>query len=453
MKRIFYTLMAALVVAACDPIELGKKDNGDSKDDGLKITVRTGDAVDIGFTSAVLNFTMEVKGTGDLSALEAGICYDPVNEKPLIEDGFLVPAGRDKEGNPDLSGEYSLLVDGLSAGTVYHYRAYAILDSTVYYGAVRQFETSYIYVATSNVVDMGTSVNWAGWNLGAVGPEEYGDYFSWGEVTPKGYQANWDNYAFGGQKSLTRYVTNSEYGTVDGKTTLDLDDDAAHVILGGGWRIPTQAEKQELLQNCDITPYTYNDVAGWAFTSRKTQKTIFIPAGGYKYGYGSPAYIGEMTAFWSSTISENDNSCAYIATDRVAGSMLDGSGFGSDYFLNLNMDRAYALNIRPVTENDTETLKPMRISLVSSSDSAIVRKGNLLILYVYVQPKGADYGGISWQISDRSVLSRYNKVITYESKNSDSSDVYQAMETGTCVITVTTRNGNLSASYEITVTE
>ena len=167
--------MAALVVAACDPIELGKKDNGDSKDDGLKITVRTGDAVDIGFTSAVLNFTMEVKGTGDLSALEAGICYDPVNEKPLIEDGFLVPAGRDKEGNPDLSGEYSLLVDGPSAGTVYHYRAYAILDSTVYYGAVRQFETSYIYVATSNVVDMGTSVNWAGWNLGAVGPEEYGD--------------------------------------------------------------------------------------------------------------------------------------------------------------------------------------------------------------------------------------------------------------------------------------
>ena len=103
--------------------------------------------------------------------------------------------------------------------------------------------------APEYAVDLGlpSGTLWADRNVGADAPEAYGDYFAWGEVTPK-TEYNWSTYKWcnGDAYSQTKYFTSSSYGTVDGKTTLDLEDDAAYVNMGSEWRMPTNAEQDEL---------------------------------------------------------------------------------------------------------------------------------------------------------------------------------------------------------------
>ena len=94
-------------------------------------------------------------------------------------------------------------------------------------------------------VDLGLSVKWA--TCDASKPEEYGDYFAWGETTPKSIN-NWSTYKWcnGDEYSLTKYCYNKDQGIVDNKTILDLSDDAARVQWGGSLRMPTDSEMTEL---------------------------------------------------------------------------------------------------------------------------------------------------------------------------------------------------------------
>ena len=114
-------------------------------------------------------------------------------------------------------------------------------------------------IGTPVAVDLGLSVKWAWFNLGASLPEEYGDYYAWGETEPyyssldpltwkDGKEAGyyWLSYKWcmGSGDTMTKYCTESTYtygynGFTDGKTVLNLEDDAAHVNLGGKWRMPT----------------------------------------------------------------------------------------------------------------------------------------------------------------------------------------------------------------------
>jgi hypothetical protein len=130
-------------------------------------------------------------------------------------------------------------------------------------------------------VDLGLSVKWATCNVGATKPEEYGDYFAWGETTPKDAY-DWSTYKWcnGGPSTQTKYCTNSSYGTVDNKTTLDLSDDAACANWGGSWRMPTRAEQDELRNNCTWTWTTQNGVNGYKVTGTNGN-SIFLPAAGY----------------------------------------------------------------------------------------------------------------------------------------------------------------------------
>ena len=99
-------------------------------------------------------------------------------------------------------------------------------------------------------VELGLSVKWATQNVGAVLPEGYGDYFAWGETTTKSYYG--DNYKWcnGSWDNFTKYNTSSKYGTVDNKTRLELEDDAARANWGGAWRMPTEKEWTELHDKC-----------------------------------------------------------------------------------------------------------------------------------------------------------------------------------------------------------
>ena len=134
-------------------------------------------------------------------------------------------------------------------------------------------------------------------------PEEYGDYFAWGETEPhyaeghsqdspcsdwrNGYNGyDWDNYKWGKDaKRLKKYVDNPAYGPVDNKTELDDEDDVAEKFLGGDWRMPTEAEWKELKDNCKWKWTKVNGVNGYKVTSKKkgyTNKSIFLPAAGYR---------------------------------------------------------------------------------------------------------------------------------------------------------------------------
>ena len=151
-------------------------------------------------------------------------------------------------------------------------------------------------------VDLGlpSGLKWAKCNVGASSPEEYGLYFAWGETT--GYTA--DDVTSG-----VKLFTEDEYDRGDAGRIyedLTLEQDAAHVNLGGNWRMPTQAEFQELIDNCDDT-CTDDDngtgVAGWIFTSRVNGNSVFFPYAGFcedssVYRVGETGYA--WTASWES---------------------------------------------------------------------------------------------------------------------------------------------------------
>ncbi len=171
-------------------------------------------------------------------------------------------------------------------------------------------------IGSHEYVDLGLTSGtlWATCNVGATSPEQYGDYFAWGETSPKkdsdgNYtEYSWSTYKWcnGSSSTLTKYCTNSSYGTVDNKTVLDPEDDAATANWGGDWRMPTKAEQDELRTECTWEWTTLNGVNGYKVTSKAEGNTnsIFLPAAGYRddsslNGEGSDGY------YWSSSLYES----------------------------------------------------------------------------------------------------------------------------------------------------
>ena len=152
-------------------------------------------------------------------------------------------------------------------------------------------------------VDLGLSVKWANMNVGASSVTDYGKYYAWAATTDN-YSSSlnyeWANTPYRSGDSWTKY-TGSDY------STLQSGDDAAAVNWGGSWRMPTETEMQELLNNTTRTwqsNYNSSGIAGYLFTSTKTgytDKSIFLPAAGYRDG-SSLSYGGTGGYYWSSTL-------------------------------------------------------------------------------------------------------------------------------------------------------
>lgn len=182
---------------------------------------------------------------------------------------------------------------------------------------------------THEYVDLGLSVKWATCNVGANSPEEYGDYFAWGETEPKG-EYNWSTYKYcnGSRDTMTKYCTYSSYGTVDNKETLEPEDDVAHVKWGGDWRMPTRAEQDELRHNCTWTWASRYGVNGY-IVKGPNGNSIFLPAAGWRYN-SSLICSGLDGSYWSSSLYALDSYCAfdiYFDSSRVYapyGSRYDG---------------------------------------------------------------------------------------------------------------------------------
>ena len=163
-------------------------------------------------------------------------------------------------------------------------------------------------------VDLGlpSGLLWADRNVGASSPEDYGNYYAWGETTPKDVY-DWRTYAHGhSYNTLTKYCYDAFYGLngfSDNLTTLQVSDDAATANLGGGARTPTRYEWEELLDNTTDICTTRNGVIGILLTA-SNGKSLFLPAAGFCYG-SSLSFAGRGGDYWSGTLDVDNPYCAW----------------------------------------------------------------------------------------------------------------------------------------------
>ncbi|MBR3757979.1 MAG: hypothetical protein IKK62_06070 [Bacteroidaceae bacterium] len=188
-------------------------------------------------------------------------------------------------------------------------------------------------------VDLGLSVKWATCNVGASKPEDYGDHYDWGETDTKSkYSDKTYKWCKGTDDTMTKYCTDSEYGTVDNRTTLTSSDDVATVKWGSKWRMPTKEEMKELDEDCTWTWTTQNGVKGMKVTG-PNGNSIFLPAAGYRIDTDL-CYRGSDGRYWSATLNESNSN--YACNLRF------GSGYSYLYYWG---SRGYSgFSVRPVTE-------------------------------------------------------------------------------------------------------
>ena len=194
-------------------------------------------------------------------------------------------------------------------------------------------------------VDLGlpSGTKWATMNVGANSETDYGLYFQWGDT--QGYSADqvgsgegqkyfsWNDYKWTENGGSTM----SKYNATDGKTVVDLEDDAARANWGGRWKMPTEAQFQELLNtaNCTSIWTTVNGINGRLFTSVKNGNTLFIPAAGRALN-GRAGNMGSYSDIWSSSLPSYNIKNGYI------------SFFSSSDVYTTNDFRYNGYSIRPV---------------------------------------------------------------------------------------------------------
>ena len=243
----------------------------------------------------------EVTSDGGAEVTGRGICWS-TNANPTISNSHAF-AGTG-------TGTFSAMMSGLSANTTYHVRAYATNEVGTTYGEDKEFATlEGGGFGDHEYVDLGlpSGLLWATCNVGADAPEEYGDYFAWGETQPK-QTYSLDNYIFAKGTSyedpqFTKYCNYSSYGYngfTDNLTALLPEDDAATANWGGDWRMPTKEEWQELYYNTTITWTTQNSVNGRLFTAANGN-SLFLPAAGYRDA-SSLNGAGHYGYYWSGAL-------------------------------------------------------------------------------------------------------------------------------------------------------
>ena len=230
--------------------------------------------------------------------------------------------------------KYSVELDSLKAGVAYYYCYEYDNGYEKERCDVGAFTKSMCCYYRHEYVDLGlpSGLKWATCNVGAATPEEYGDYFAWGEISTK---ANYN-----GSNCPTYGLSNSELqsqGYIDGEGNLTAQYDAATANWGGEWRMPTKAEQEELLNNCTWTWTTQNGVNGYNVEGLNGN-SIFLPAAGER-NWSLLNYAGSSGDYWSSSPNYfNFNLNAYYLS------------FDSDSQNMGNGNRHLGQSVRPVVE-------------------------------------------------------------------------------------------------------
>lgn len=317
---------------------------------------------------------------------------------------------------------------------------------------------------TPEYVDLGLSVKWATFNVGAYSPEMYGDYYAWGETEThyeSGYAQSvnpvwkssyssgygWDGYKYcgsGTESEMTKYCYNGGYGKsgfVDYKTVLEPEDDVAYVKWGKNWRIPSKEEFDELIRNCNWEWTIQDGVKGCKVTSKKagyTDRSIFLPASGYRM-YTSLYYLNTEGRYWSSSLSNIRPSlgCEYS---------FNTSSYGWDS----DCDRFIAHPIRPVYTYSIDDIE--RIEINHSELNLLLNLNLNNSAQLTVCGYATDGGSIQiynaqWSSSNESVATVLNGTVTPVGEGSCTITVTYGEPghnfTATCLVNVTVPNKEL----------
>ena len=267
-------------------------------------SIRTSAATSV--TTNTLEASVSVDFASNVRSLsqtpEVGVCFSSTSTTPTYADEHA------RLGSSVKSYDFTLYE--LNPGTTYYYRAYVKLGDDVFYGSVKSVMTfgekpstpSYTLINGRKFVDLGlpSGLLWAKNNVGASSSTDDGDYFAWGETSPKSTYS-WDTYKWGDDPSKYYY---SKYNYSDGKTTLDAEDDAASVNWGLPCRMPSSSEFQELREECDWSWMSnYNGTSGYLVTG-PNGNSIFFPASGYRGG-GDLYDHGSCGDYWSCSLISN----------------------------------------------------------------------------------------------------------------------------------------------------
>ena len=300
---------------------------------------------------------------------------------------------------------------------------------------------------TPEYVDLGLSVKWASFNVGAYSPEMSGDYYAWGETEPyyesgqaqmtnaiwkevykEGYYWNSYRYSNGSNTSLTKYCSNGGYGNngfADNKTSLEMNDDVAHEKWGGSWRMPTIDEILELINNCKWTWTIINGIKGYQITSRKTgyeNNSIFLPASGFRT-YTSLYESGVVCSYWSRDMVKNDPYQAVCLYTDPGGIWMNTG------------ERLEGKNVRPVCPFDDSDYKAISINQTVQKLAIGGQKG-LIVTGIKNDDTTVNLKDYLWTLSDESVLSISDDIITAIAAGSCTVTATFGTHTATCTVTV-----------------
>ncbi len=253
----------------------------------------------------------DVLSDGNSPITARGVCWS-TSPNPTIADSYT----NDGMG----TGTFTSEIIGLEQGTTYYVRAYATNAEGTAYGGEKDFMTDLPHEA----VDLGlpSGLKWATCNVGANFPEEYGNYYAWGEITTK------ESY------TLSNCTTwDLQIGDISGNAQYD----AARANWGDTWRMPTKAEFDELINYCEWVWTTQQGNNGYLVTGPNGNH-IFLPAAGYRHEI-SLFKDGEQGYSWSSTPDDSDTESAYLLHFHNGG-----------YKQTSGSSRYFGRSVRPVTE-------------------------------------------------------------------------------------------------------
>ena len=250
------------------------------------------------------------------------LIHGKLPDRYIAETGIIYSKTRDyTEGKRIVlneKGAFEKELLHLDSDTEYFVWAYAYNEFDTVYSDVTTFRTSRVLIENGyKCVDLGLSVRWATCNIGANYPEEYGDYFAWGEVKPK-----------------TEY-TQSNYSNVTNEDSPSSTD-AATTHWGGNWHTPTDAEWAELCEKCTWERTILSGVKGYKVISNINGNSIFLPMGGFREG-NSLNETRSSGCYWSSSL--------YSTNPLAYGVLLSDKGIGRRVY-----NRYYGFSIRPVCQ-------------------------------------------------------------------------------------------------------
>ena len=309
------------------------------------VNIETGEVSDITANEATLSGTI----SGADQVVYCGVAYSTSSTLSSVEAVIT-------HVTTTSQGEYSVTIADLEPNTTYYYRAYVIVNGENKYGEVKSFTTLDDYVEIpEGAVDLGLSVKWAPCNVGATTPEDYGDYFAWGETKTKSDYSSSTSITYG----LSISVLKSR-GIIGADGNLTAAYDAATENWGDEWRMPTKAELDELRTKCDWEWTKMNGLSGYKVTG-PNGNSIFLPAAGIRRDT-SLYDAGSYGDYWSAT-PYSDSYCAY------------GLDFNDDYYDWSYGNRGTGLAVRPVFGEPSQVVS---ISITTGEVSDITANGATL---------------------------------------------------------------------------